>query len=369
MGKKKKEIMEKEKKKFVAGCVQNGYPKKVAQDIYAFIEKFAAYGFNKAHAASYAVISYWTAYMKANYPVEFMTALLTAELQGAAGPIREQKMAQAMDECRRMNIKVLIPDINKSYYSFTIEGESIRFGMSAIKNVGAAAIESIIEARKTKPFTGLKDLLKRVDLRKVNKKTIESLIHAGALDAFGNRATLLHYYPVLVKEIAEKKESHEKGQFGLFHDEAAEEKVEDNFIPIEEMDADQKLFLEKEVVGFFLNYNPLTKYTDIINKKVTKKLGHITHEDNNHTHILAGVVSMKKIIKTKKDNHEMAFLNIYDETGSIEVVVFPKTYQKLKDILETNNVLIMKGKINDKEGTMCILVDNAVRLDQKAISS
>ncbi len=368
MGKKKKEIMEKEKKKFVAGCIQNGYPKKVAIDIYAFIEKFASYGFNKAHAASYAVISYWTAYMKANYPVEFMSALLSAELQGAAGPIREQKMAQGMDECRRMHIKVLTPDINKSFYSFTIEDGGIRFGLSGIKNVGTAAIESLLEARNKKFFVGLKDFLIRVDLRKVNKKTVESLIHAGAFDAFGNRATLLHYYPQIVKEIADRKESFEKGQFGLFHSESDNENVQDNFIAIEEMPQDQKLFLEKEVVGFFLNHNPLIKFKDILDKKITKKLGHITHEDNNRTYVLAGVVSMKKIIKTKRENLEMAFLNIYDETGSIEVVVFPKTYLKLKDILEMNNVLIMKGKMNDKEGTMCILMDNAVRLDQRALA-
>ncbi len=367
MGKKKKEIMEKEKKKFVEGCVKNKYPKKVAENIYAFIEKFAAYGFNKSHAASYAVISYWTAYMKANYPIEFMTALLTAELQGVAGPMREQKMAQALEECRKMNIKVLPPDINASEYSFTIEGIAIRFGLSALKNVGQSAIDSIIEARKTKKFIGLKDFLMSVDLRKVNKKTVESLVQSGAFDEFNNRATLLHYYPTVVRETAERKESQEKGQFGLFHTSNDDMAMPDNFKQLPEIPEEDRMRLEKDVIGFFIGNNPLNIYREILDKKITKKLGEISMEDNNKTHIIAGIISMKKVIKTKKDNSEMAFMNIFDETGSIEVVVFPKAYLKLKKIIEMNYVILLKGKVNEKDGNMTVILDKAVRLDNRQL--
>src|SRR3990167_2010636 len=180
MGKKKKEMMKKEKEKFLDGCVKNGYKKSLAEKIFNFIEKFAAYGFNKPHSASYGLIAYWTAYMKANFPVEFMTALLSAELQGIAGPMREIKMAQAIEECRRMEISVLPPDINKSGQSFGIEEKAIRFGLTAIKNVGAAAIDAILTARKAGLFKSFKDFLYRVDLRRVNKKTVESLIKSGA---------------------------------------------------------------------------------------------------------------------------------------------------------------------------------------------
>ncbi|MBI2641840.1 DNA polymerase III subunit alpha, partial [Candidatus Roizmanbacteria bacterium] len=245
MGKKKKELMKKEKEKFIQGAVQNKYTKKLAEKIFNFIEKFAAYGFNKPHSASYGLIAYWTGYVKANYPVEFMTALLSAELQGVAGPQREIKMAQALEECRRMDITVLPPDINKSYYSFVIEDGSIRFGLSAIKHVGAAAIESIHSARKAGSFTSFKDFLYRIDLRKVNKKTVESLIKAGAFKEFSNRATLLSHYPKVVKEIADLKEDALSGQYGLFAQDIKVKSLSDGFTPVADFNEDEIFNMEK----------------------------------------------------------------------------------------------------------------------------
>ncbi len=363
MGKKKKEIMAKEKKKFIEGAEKKGYTKKLAESIYSLIEKFAAYGFPKAHAASYALIAYWTAYMKAHYPVEFMTALLSAELQNIAGPMREQKMAQVLEECRRMEITILTPDINESEYDFSIEGKSIRFGLSAIKNVGQAAIDSIVEARQDVDFTSFRDFLMRVDLRKVNKKTVESLIKAGVFAQFANRATLLTAYPALVKEIGDHKNGLEAGQSNLFGD-SAEHKRDDTLEEIPEFSEDELMAMEREVIGFLLTKNPLTRYKDIIDKKVTKKLGELQQTDVNKMFILAGVISAKKIVKTKKDNSEMAILTLFDETGSSEVVVFPKLYARLQNVFTPSGTLLFKGKVNDRDGRLTIILDNAVNLDR-----
>lgn len=362
MGKKKKSLMKLEKDKFLKGCLKNGYSKGLTENIFSFMEKFAAYGFNKSHSASYGLIAYWTAYMKANYQVEFMTALLSSELQGVAGPMREIKMSQALEECRRMDIKVLPPDINKSFYSFAIEDGVIRFGLSAIKHVGQAAIDSIIEARESGPFTSFKDFLFRIDLRKANKQTVESLIKAGVFLIFGNRATLLHHYPSFLKEINDFKVDHEKGQFGLFNQNIDSKSLKDHFKKIEEFSEDDLFTMEKEVIGFLISKNPLDKFKNIIEKKSTKRIGEINKEDAKKTHILVGLISSRKIIKTKKDNQEMAFITLFDETGSIEAVFFPRTFAKLKDFIKINNVIILKGTVADRDDRVSILVENAMLL-------
>lgn len=364
VGKKKKSLMEKGRKQFIAGAVAHGYKKALAENIFFFIEKFASYGFNKAHAACYALIAYWTAYMKANYPVEFMTALLTSELLGAAGPMKEVKMSQALEECKKMGIKVLTPDVNKSVSNFSIENKEIRFGLSAIKNVGSAAIDSIVEARKDGEFVSFKDFLTRVELRKVNKKTVESLIKAGAFHQFANRATLLAYYPYMVKEVADHRVSQDKGQFGLFQDQGVTIKREDNFSEIPELTEMEICTYEKEVIGFLISRNPLDTYKGVIDKKITKKIGELVLEDVKKVVVLAGIVTGKKVVKTKKDNAEMSFLNINDQSGSLEVVVFPKIYAKLKDILNVNKVILFKGVVSDRDGSVSVMMDNAVDLER-----
>ncbi|MEK7070671.1 MAG: OB-fold nucleic acid binding domain-containing protein, partial [Patescibacteria group bacterium] len=309
-------------------------------------------------------IAYWTAYMKANYPVEFMTALLTAELQGVAGPMREIKMAQTLEECRKMEIKVLPPDINKSDFNFKIEdGSSIRFGLSAIKNVGQAAIESVIQAREGGgSFKGFKEFLYRVELRKVNKKTVESLIKADAFYQFGNRATLLTSYPVLVKEVSDMKAASENGQFGLFGGGSKEEQLRDTFEKLTEFDEDLLFSMEKEVIGFLINKNPLLKFKNLIAERATKLIGEVTNEDLNKAIILVGIVSGKKLIKTKRDNSEMAFITLFDESGSIECVVFPSLYKKFAPILAINQVLICKGKVTEKEDRLSYIIEAIQKL-------
>jgi len=367
MGKKKKTLMKKEEKKFIAGCLKNGYSKILAEKIFSFIEKFAGYGFNKPHSASYALIAYWTAYMKANFPVEYMTALLSAELQGAAGPAREAKMFQATEECKAMKIIVLPPDINKSDDDFKIEGDSIRFGLSAVKNVGAAAIDSILTARKNALFTSLKDFLYRVDLRKVNKKTVESLIKAGTLDLFGNRAALLVYYPTALQEINRVKNEVLEGQFGLFSSYSAKQIFIDSLPKVEDFSEEEKFTMEREMLGFSIGKNPLTQYKKIIEQKITKKIGEISQEDVGEQHIIAGSINRIKKITTKKNNSEMAFVTLFDETGSIEAIVFPKLYTASKSIWGPNRAILLKGKVDSKDGRINIIVDRAIDLSRVKI--
>ncbi len=362
MGKKKKALMKVEKEKFISGCIKNNYSKKIAESLFNFIEKFAAYGFNKPHSASYALIAYWTAYVKANYPIEFMTALLSAELKGVAGPQREIKMAQTLEECKRLEIKVLPPDINRSISDFKIEGNCIRFGLSAIKNVGSAAIDSIVAVRKQADFTSFKDFLFRIDLRKVNKKTVESLVKSGAYSQFNNRATLLYVYPKLVQEINKLKENYQKGQTGLFTQKMDVSHLKDNFESIPEFTEDELFNLEKEIIGFMINKNPLLKFKNIIDTKASKKIGEINQDDVNATLILVGIISSKRIIKTKKKNEEMAFLTIFDESGSFDVVVFPRAFAKLKEMLFINQIIILKGKVTDRDSKLSIILDVAMKL-------
>src|SRR5258706_3439138 len=201
MGKKIPTEMKKQKEMFLRGAVANGLPQKNADALYELIAPFAGYGFNKAHAACYATIAYRTAYLKANYPVEFMTALLTAESRGASGPAKDEKIAQAVAECKRINIVLLPPDINKSDNEFQIEDrEKIRFGLSAIKNVGEAAISNILEERKNGKYLDLENFCTRLSGAAINKKTLESLIKAGAMDAFGKRAMLLASFMEIVEK-------------------------------------------------------------------------------------------------------------------------------------------------------------------------
>lgn len=369
MGKKKKSVMEKERKLFVEGCVANGYQKRMAEEIYTFIEKFAAYGFNKPHSACYALIAYWTAFLKANYPVEFMTALLNAEQHGAAGPIKEQKMAQAVGECKRMKITILPPSINSSQRNFAIEEDNIRFGLSGIKNVGDSAIDSILAARDEKPFEGFTDFLKRVDLRKVNKKTVENLIKAGAFDSFSNKKTLLENYPQLIKDIAANKDQVEKGQYGLFFEQDVERTKGDTFAQLEEYSETDLIVMEKEVLGFLVTKNPLDRFRKVIEEKVSKNLSEVNLEDNKKQYIFAGVVNSVKVVKTKKDNSDMAFLSISDDSGSMEVTVFPKVYRKLRALMEPNKIILLKASVSNRNDELSLLLDNAIDLEMAVIAS
>lgn len=366
MGKKKKLLMKKEKEKFIQGCLKNGYSKQLAERIFTFIEKFAGYGFNKPHSASYALIAYWTAYMKTNYPVEYMTALLSAEFQGVAGAQREIKMQQAIEEAKRMEIKVLPPDINKSNFDFKIEGGSIRFGLSAVKNVGQAAIDSILKARKKSAFLSLKDFLFWVDLRRVNKKTVESLIKVGAFEKFGRRAALMIYYPKALEEINRAKSETARGQYGLFSSFDDKKNFKDSLPLVDEFSESEILNMEKKMIGFSLSQNPLSRFEKTIEEKTTRRIGEITEEDVGKIQVIAGTVSRIKKVNTRRSNSEMAFVTIFDQTGAIEAVIFPKVYQSTKSIWNTNAVVLLKGRVDTRGDSINIIADRVVDLRSRS---
>lgn len=370
IGKKKPDAMKKEKIKFINGCIKNGYSNAVADKVFSLIEKFVGYGFNKAHSASYAMIAYHTAYMKAKYPAEFMTAVFTAESRSMSGPAGSEKMAQAILECRRMKIQLLPPSINKSDIEFTIDKEKadeqgiILFGLSAIKNVGTAAIDSILKAReKDGAFKTFTDFVSRVDLAKVNKKTFESLIKSGAMDQFGSRAALLTAFPAIVDKIHEKAKNILEGQDSLF---AMDEDIgiSDNLPKVEELSKDELLLYEKELLGFYLTEHPLTSYLPTLEKKVSVRIGAIVNSPKPI--VIGGIITQVKKIITKNGGKEMAFVKLDDFTGTIELVVFPTIYERTKLIWRVDQVIILKGKVSEREDSLSVLVDDARALDTQS---
>lgn len=362
VGKKIPTEMKKQKEKFIAGCMANGLTKSKGENIFTLIEPFAGYGFNKAHAACYAMIAYQTAYLKANYPVEYMTAVLTAESRANTGPARDEKIASIVAECRRSGLTLLPPDINTSEIEFSIEQEKIRFGLSAIKNVGSAAIECILNARKTARFTSLPDVIDRVDTSKVNKKTFESMIRTGALDAFGTRSSMLSALPARMALSHRQKRAVSTGQVGLFgQDDAAEA---DSLPDVPELSQTELLGFEKELLGFYLTTHPLEPHRKLFERQSFTAISDITHERVGERVQLAGIVVSVKKIFTKANNHEMAFVKLEDLTGTIEVVVFPKIYGRSAGLWHADSLVKLSGKIDEKEERLTILAENVFPLDE-----
>ncbi len=365
IGKKIPEEMAAQKEKFINGCINNGYTKQKAEEIFKLIEPFTSYGFNKAHAASYGMLAYRTAYMKANYPVEYMCALLTAESGDT------EKVTTGIEESRKMGIIVAPPDINKSGSGFdveenqkSIESMAIRFGLSAIKNVGEAAIENILNERNQNgPFTNFNDFCIRVDSQKVNKRVLESLIKVGAMDQFGERNAILASLDKIridSEKLSTKKNS---GQFGLFDTPSDESggKITappDQFVQAEPMSEQDRLMVEKELIGVFVTENPLIKILKPFNSLGLPKISEILQKTNDTP--VKIVASIKKIrnIFTKKTNAKMAFVSLEDETGTIESVVFPKTYERISNLLSENKAVYIEGKVNIREGDLSILIDS-----------
>lgn len=359
IGKKITSEMKKQHDKFIEGCVLNGMRKEKAEALWILFEPFAGYGFNKAHAAGYATIAFQTAYLKAHFPVEFMTALLTAESRGTTGPTKNEKVAQAVAECRRLKIEVLPPDLNKSDSDFTIEdGKNIRFGFTAIKNVGIAAIKSIINARNKGPFKSLEDFCMRVDLGPVNKKTVESLIKAGAMDSFGNRAGLLIDYPKISEAAHKKRKQNLEGQESLFSDVAVLDTKQDIPSQIEDFSSDEKLAFEKEFLGLYLTSHPQLNNLLKLKSIVSHEIDLLGGEKEGARVKIGGIIEVSKRIFTKKNGNEMAFLTIGDEKGlSIECIVFPKIFEQYKSLLIKDSVVIIEGKVDTKNERPTIIAE------------
>ena len=366
VGKKIPTEMKKQKEKFIEGCVKNGLTKHKAEEIFNLIEPFAGYGFNKAHAACYALIAYQTAYLKANYPVEYMTAVLTAESRANTGPTRDDKMSSIVAECRRTKLQLLPPDINASSVEFAIEGSSlpagkagIRFGLSAIKNVGESAIESILAARAAGKFLSLSDFIHRVDVGKVNKKTLESLVKTGAMDAFGPRSALLSYMPTVVDQAHKQKKQIASGQVGLFGEEDAQSILTDALPPVSKLSQSELLAFEKELLGFYLTMHPLEPHRKTLMGLSLTVISDIGINRVGERVTVAGIVVGVKKITTKASNHEMAFVKLEDLTGTLEVVVFPKIYARTTDLWVRDQFVEVSGKIDEKDDRLTLLIDEA----------
>lgn len=365
VGKKIPSEMKKQKEKFIDGCVKNGMIRSKAEEIFHLIEPFAGYGFNKAHAACYAMIAYQTAYLKANYQEEYMTAVLSAESRGNTGPARDEKITAIVAECKRMGIRLLPPDIHASDVEFTIEKGAIRFGLSAIKNVGEAAIESILESRAAGLFASLYDMLSRVDTSRVNRKTLESLIKAGAMDTFGSRAAMLSVLPSVIDEVHRHKKVVANGQVGLFGEESAASGGDMlvRLPQIAELPTAQLLTFEKELLGFYLTAHPMEPVLATLAKSGATPIAEITPQLVGQKVVTAGIISSVKKIFTRAGNNEMAFVRLEDLTGTIEVVVFPKVYSRTMHLWQTDRVVRVSGRADEKEERMVLLADDASQID------
>lgn len=367
VGKKIPTEMKKQKEKFIEGCVKNGLSKRKAEEIFTLIEPFAGYGFNKAHAACYAMIAYQTAYLKANFPVEYMTAVLAAESRGNTGPTRDEKISMVVEECRRMGIALFAPDINTSDVGFTIEKVGIRFGLSAVKNVGAAAIDSILAVRSSGgAFGSFFDILRRVDVSKVNRKTLESIIKAGAMDGFGSRAQLLAVLSDRLEQAHKDKRAAAAGQAGLFDaDEegaASSRSTQDGLPAMEELPREQLLAFEKDILGFYLTDHPLARIIEKLRGMGAVAIDEVTHERVGDTVRIGGIVTRVKRITTKAGNQEMAFVRIADMNSAVEVVVFPKVYARSYDLWRGDTVVMVTGRVDEKDERLTVLVDDAVQV-------
>ncbi len=362
MGKKIPAEMKKQKELFIKGTVANGLTARKAEEFFDLIAPFAGYGFGKAHAACYATIAFRTAYLKANFPVEFMTALLTAESRSSSGPIKNEKISQAVVECKRLNITVLPPDINKSDRDFIIEDEKkIRFGLSAIKNVGGAVIENIFTARGDKPFTSLYDFCFRVNLSTVNKKTIESLIKAGAMDRFGKRASMLINLPEVVNKVNQVKKRSSDGQKTLFDSDTQDTddtKVSFSNMEIDDFTNEEKLGFEKEFLGFYLSSHPHLETLSTLKSHITHELNLLEEEKEGMYVKVGGIVEKARRIFTKRSNSEMAFITLGDEKGiTVECVIFPRVFEQYKSLLIHDNVIVIEGKLDMKDDRPIIIAD------------
>lgn len=368
MGKKKASEMEKQKEFFlygnsdnIEGAKKRGYDMAMAEDLFDKLAKFAGYGFNKSHSAAYALISYQTAYLKANYPVEYMAAILSCEID------KGEKIVTFTEECKSMGIEVLPPNINKSGVNFEIEGNAIHFGLGAIKNVGIHAIETALEERaQNGPFKDIYDFCERVDLRACNRRVLEALIKAGAFDCSDkNRRQNLQ---VLDKALEEGQRKQKMAEQGIISLEAFltddEDGEEDNFWPdVEEMPENELLKMEKEVLDFYISNHPLAIYSSILST-FTVPIGEIKNPESEGDIVVGGLVKNVKRIITKKSGDKMAFATIEDMNSDIEVVVFPKVFELYNRHLENDKIVIIAGRIDRKEDNTVIMADKIMDVSE-----
>lgn len=340
VGKKKREVLQQQREIFVAGCLRNGYDEKIANDVYDLIVRFADYGFNRSHAVAYAVIAYRTAYLKANYPAEFMAALLTSWLHSSG------KVGQYVDDCRKMGIEVLGPDVNESSYRFTVANGKIRFALSAVKNVGVTAIQTILKARDKGPFADLLDFCRRVDSRTCNKRVIESLIRAGAFDWMGRgrRSLLLALDEAMEKGSLLQKEQ-DAPQISLFGMMGSSTEADALVYPeMEDFSETERLEAEKELLGLYVSGHPLDRYRSAMSQYARHRIAELREAEDGSVTTVAGRVRDMRVIHTRK-GQDMAFVQLEDLTDVAEMVVFPALFAEAKAILQNEPVVLVKAKV------------------------
>ena len=319
------------------------------------LEPFAGYGFNKSHAAAYSVVAYQTAYLKANYPVEFMAANLTNEINSP------DKLTQYINETRAMGIPILPPDINLSKKMFNTVDGKIVYGLNGIKNVGSGAVEEIIREREEHgPYTSFLDFLNRIDTKVTNRKVMESLIQSGAFDALGiNRATLQLNLEKATEYVSRRKEAEKFGQASLFDMQEEEELGNFELEPAEDISLAERLQIEKQLLGFYFSGHPMDEFKDSWKRSVRVDLSRPDHLADKHPCNLLGMVTSVRTIVTKK-GLQMAFIQIEDFNGSIEMVIFPKIWELYKHLVTVDAILGFTGKIDLSKGKAGYLVDTVV---------
>jgi DNA polymerase-3 subunit alpha len=362
MSKKKQSVMEKERANFiygnaeenVPGCISKGIDEATAGQIYDDMMDFAKYAFNKSHAACYAVVAYQTAYLKYYYPVEFMAALMTSVIDNS------KKVAEYILTCRNMGIELLPPDINKGQKEFSVDNGRIRYALTAIRGVGGPIIDSIVEERQERgEFTSLKDFIERVADRDVNKRAIENFIKAGAMDSLGGtRKQFMYVYNALIDRVTKEKKNNLVGQISLFDiaGEDAKDKFDIKMPDVGEYDKEEMLAFEKEVLGIYISGHPLEEYQELWQRNISnttndfaldEETGGVRVQDQADT-IIGGMIAGKNIKYTKNDK-AMAFLNIEDLVGNVEVIVFPKDYEKYAPMLEADAKIFIRGRASVEE--------------------
>lgn len=371
IGKKKKSILDKEKARFIKGAGEKGYPKNIAEEIWGFIYKFAGYGFNKSHSASYAMIAYQTAYLKVHYPVEYMAALLTIE-SGSTSANRDERVAQGIEECKRMGINILPPHINYSEKGFSIEADdnslhhqAIRFGLAAIKNVGEAAIDAILETRKrVQRFASFTHFCRQADSRKINKKVIESLIYAGAFDEFGTRHTLITALENIREMALPKDKNTDVDQVSLFSDDNPDEKPmaeQDTFEQLPEYPPPLKLEKEKEVVGIYLSEHPQDSALKVIREQINTRIADLDLSTKQKVR-LGGILTRIHPVITKTKGQPMAFATLDDGTGKLDVVFFPKIYAKFQQDITADTAVIISGELDSKTEKPSLIAEGFAKI-------
>ena len=361
IGKKIPEVMVHEKKRFMIGAMKKGVKEKVAEKIWNLIDFFSGYGFNKSHSAAYAMISYQTAFLKAHYPIEFMTALLTSEMGNT------DKVVRYIEACKKMGIEVLPPSVDESYSEFTCVENNIKFGLAAIKNVGSTAIDSIIKSRKEDgEFTSLFNFTERVDLRLCNRKVLESLIKCGAFDKWKlHRSQLMASIDVALDVGSKLQKDKSRGQLSFFEGSEDQGFGSSSYdIPnIPEWSESQLLAYERELIGFYVSSHPLARYTKILKdyaKAYTDSLG----EFGNQSEVtVGGIIDSIKEILTKR-GEKMGFLNLQDLKGTCEVVVFPEVYKNALSLMEKDKIIFVRGKIDSRDDVPKILAEEIVPLEE-----